>query len=287
MAVGRRLRTLRSHLAAEPALAAATPRDAEFVRYTTVPRFEPGAAEATAFLEREGFCVFRTVLTPEQVAHTLDLLWDFLGQQGTGVRRGLPSTWADPQWSPSGGNPGLHSGYGMAQSEAAWFVRGQKRVQRVWGGVFGVPTQELITSFDGIAAMRPSGLDHGWATAAGNFHIDGSRQTGAFDPAARAYCQGLVNLIPTALNRAGNVLVPRSHARYGELSRKFSADGLKPDVGRIAEHHPHELVSPPLPSLLPAVDIVSTVPACVTPSPYIYAARRDTGTAGGGRRSHL
>ena len=244
-----RLHTLWCHLAATAAPVAATtdaeptysPHDAEFVRHTAVPRFEPGSADATDFFEREGFCVFKSVLTPGQASHTLRLLWKFLEAQGTGVRRGLPSTWADDDWSPSGGNPGLHSGYGLAQSEAAWFVRGQKRVQRVWAGVFGVPTGELICSFDGIAALRPSGLNRDWATNAGNFHIDGARQNGGFDPGARAYCQGLVNLVPTAPNRAGNVVVPRSHRRYQKLARQYSKDGLKPDCQLIVDKYPQEL----------------------------------------------
>ena len=72
------------------------------------------------------------MLSADEVEHTLGLIWGFLEAQGTGVRRGEPRSWADDDWSPSGGNPGLHPAYGLAQSEAAWFVRGKDRVQRVW-----------------------------------------------------------------------------------------------------------------------------------------------------------
>ena len=124
--------------------------------------------------------MLREVLSADEVEHTLGLIWGFLAAQGTGVRRGEPSTWADDDWSPSGGNPALHSAYGLAQSEAAWFVRGKPRVQAVWAGLFGVRNDELITSFDGISLLRPSGLDDGWALNAGNFHIDGRRNEGGF-----------------------------------------------------------------------------------------------------------
>ena len=160
---------------------APTPRDAAFVTYTAVPRLEPGSREAAEHLDREGFCVYKEVLAAAEVAHTLDLIWSFLEAQGTGVRRGEPATWADDDWSPSGGNPGLHSAYGLAQCEAAWYVRGKPRVQEVWAGCFGVRRDELITSFDGVSLLRPSGVNASWAVGAGNFHIDGRRNEGGFD----------------------------------------------------------------------------------------------------------
>ena len=131
------------------------------------------------------------MLTPAEAAHAYDLVWEFLEAQGTGVRRGEPETWADDDWSPSGGNPGLHSAYGMAQSQAAWYVRGKPRVQSVWAGCFGVDRSELITSFDGVALFRPSGLNPAWATRAGNFHIDAgglrAASTRTAAPCARAW----------------------------------------------------------------------------------------------------
>lgn len=157
------------------------------------------------------------------------------------MKRGQPATWSDDDWSPSGGNPSLHSAYGLAQCEAAWYVRGKPRVQAVWAGLFGVRTDELITSFDGISLLRPSGVNPSWRTHAGNFHIDGRRGEGGFDPERRAVCQGLVNLLPTAAHKGGNVVVPRSHCRYRELSEKYSENGLKPNTGDIMRSHPEEL----------------------------------------------
>ncbi len=161
--------------------------------------------------------------------------------QGTGVQRWKPETWSDDDWSPSGGNPALHSAYGLAQCEAAWYVRGKPRVQMVWAGLFGVRSDELITSFDGISLLRPSGIKPSWRTRAGNFHIDGRRGEGGFDPGRRAVCQGLVNLLPTAAHKGGNVVVPRSHRRYHELSQKYSQNGLKPNTGDIIQNNPEEL----------------------------------------------
>ena len=78
----RRPRTVSNHIAS-PSLDAITPQHAEFVAYQAVPRFEPGSAEASDFLDREGFCVFREVLSPAEVAHTLDKIWWFLEAQVT------------------------------------------------------------------------------------------------------------------------------------------------------------------------------------------------------------
>ena len=64
-----RLRALRGHLQlpdrstatppafAEPStakLSSPTPQDADFVRHTAAPRFEPGSVEGLAYLDREG-----------------------------------------------------------------------------------------------------------------------------------------------------------------------------------------------------------------------------------------
>jgi hypothetical protein len=82
----RRLRTVSNHFACSVASApldVITPQHAEFVSYQPVPRFEPGSAEASDFLDREGFCVFREVLSAAEVAHTLDKIWWFLEAQVT------------------------------------------------------------------------------------------------------------------------------------------------------------------------------------------------------------
>ena len=65
--------------------------------------------------------------------------------------------------------------------------------------------------------------------------------TPRFDPYRRAVCQGLVNLLPTAANKGGNVLVPRSHGRFHALAQRFSADGRKPDTGDIIQNNPEEI----------------------------------------------
>ena len=85
-----RLRSLLSQLtpAARPPAGGAlisgdaiTPQHAEFVSYRAVPRFEPGSPEASDFLDREGFCVFKEVLSTTEVADTLDMIWWFLEAQ--------------------------------------------------------------------------------------------------------------------------------------------------------------------------------------------------------------
>ena len=58
--------------------------------YAQVPRLEPGSAEASAYLEENGYVVLRSVLSEVEVATAIDLTWAYLEGLGTGIVRRQP-----------------------------------------------------------------------------------------------------------------------------------------------------------------------------------------------------
>ena len=65
--------------------------------FTSVPRLEPGSAEASAYLEEHGYVVLRSVLSDAEVATAIDLTWAYLEGLGTGiVRRQPPASLSTP-----------------------------------------------------------------------------------------------------------------------------------------------------------------------------------------------
>ena len=80
-------------------------------------------------------------------------------------------------------------------------------------------TDELLTSFDGLALTRPFGLapEHRPHQV---FHYDRGPQP---DPQRWHYLQGFVNLIPTDRTTGGNVLLAGTHRRFGSLVAEHRA----------------------------------------------------------------
>eukprot|EP01043_Picozoa_sp_COSAG02_P093635 COSAG02_NODE_30136_length_556_cov_1.365427_1_plen_61_part_10 len=51
-----------------------------------------------SYLEEHGYAVVADVLSGEQCAKALDLIWDFNEGMGTGVDRNNPATWVNERW---------------------------------------------------------------------------------------------------------------------------------------------------------------------------------------------
>lgn len=171
-----------------------------FPVHTTVPRFALGDTDANAFLEREGYVVFKDVLDVAEVATALEKLWAEIESRSDGVKRGDPTTW-DNGWRTNG----------VAHDDFLWFVRGCPNVRRIWEQLHG--TDDLIVSFDAANVWKPWGLNPDWRSNAGKMHYDRRNTKGVPD----GYIQGFVNLCPTSPETGGNYVVPRSHLVYDEL----------------------------------------------------------------------
>ena len=141
------------------------------IEYKHVPRFDSGSDESIDYLESEGYVIIKNALTAIEASKTLDLLWDYLENLGTGIDRTNPLTWSDDKW-PTCAHGGIIPSYGIGHSEAQWFVRGVPNVKKAFAKVWA--TDDLLTSFDGVSLWRPWNIDPSWKTQSGQawFHID-------------------------------------------------------------------------------------------------------------------
>ena len=195
------------------------------IRYTHVPRFEPGSSAGIAHLEEEGFVVFANALSSTEATLAMTYLWDYLEELGTGIDRTDRTTWGDDRW-PTAVHGGILPSYGIGHSHAQWYIRDIEGVKRSFAAVWD--TDDLLTSFDGVTIWRPWTYNEAWRTNLGNswLHIDQH-------PLGRPgkHCvQGLVNLIPTSAATGGNVVVPKSHRLFEEIPNLYAE--------RLARIHP-------------------------------------------------
>ena len=93
------------------------------IEYRHVPRLDSGSEESIKYLDEYGYVVIKNALTAKEAQRTLDLLWDYLEELGTGIDRKDPTTWVDDKW-PTCAHGGIMPSYGIGHSEAQWYVRG-------------------------------------------------------------------------------------------------------------------------------------------------------------------
>lgn len=178
------------------------------------------ASEAMAHLEEHGFVVFRSALSPAECTETVDQIWRYLADLGTGIRRGEPATY--DAWPTSVGGSGILPYYGVGQCDAMWFARTRPGVRRAFEAVWR--TDELICSYDGCCLFRPwrqpDGVREAWRTHGNWYHVD---QHPAERPGFDCV-QGLINLLPTTEASGGNTLLPGSHRAFGGLAAAHPAE---------------------------------------------------------------
>ena len=186
------------------------------IEYKKVPRFESGSDESIQYLEEQGYVVIKNALSTAEASKTLELLWDYLEGLGTGIDRKDVSTWGDDRW-PTCAHGGIMPSYGIGHSEAQWFLRGIPKVKKAFAKIWN--TDELLTSFDGVSLWRPWNINPDWKTESGQswFHID---QHPISKPGKQCI-QGLVNLLPTAKEMGGNVIIPDSHNFFKDIPNEY------------------------------------------------------------------
>ena len=92
--------------------------------YTEVPRLPAGSQASLDYLNEHGYVVIASVLSAEEVAHTLDLGWSFIEALAPAVRRDDPASWTRDNW------PVDWASTGSNHSAAQWFVRAVPRVTK-------------------------------------------------------------------------------------------------------------------------------------------------------------
>lgn len=188
------------------------------ISYEHAPRFNTGDSEALQYLSDNGFVIFGNVLSQEEADQSLELLWDYLEQLGTGIDRSDVDTWGNDRW-PTAVHGGILPSYGIGHSSAQWFIRDVPNVKACFAQVWD-DDDDLLVSFDGVTLWRPWTHNESWKTNAGNswLHIDQH-------PIGRPgkHCiQGLVNLLPTSPETGGNVIVPGSHRLFEHIPEQYA-----------------------------------------------------------------
>jgi len=195
------------------------------IDYKEVERFAPGSKASIDYLDEHGFVVIKNALSEAQSQQAMTLLWDYLEELGTGIDRRDMATWTDDKW-PTAVHGGILPSFGIGHSAAQWFIRDIATVKASFAAVWD--TDDLLTSFDGVALWRPWAHNPQWRTNNGPswLHIDQH-------PIGRPgkHCvQGLVNLLPTSEHTGGNVVVPGSHKRFATIPQDYTE--------RLARIHP-------------------------------------------------
>jgi len=122
----------------------------------SLPRLEVGDVEgAKRELEQTGVCIFRSVLTEQDLVDGETLFWKHVERSATElkIKRRDRRTHRDSAWKHLGfKKSGVLTQYSVGQSEFLWFVRSRPAVRRCFETVWG--TNDLVTSFDGCGAAR-------------------------------------------------------------------------------------------------------------------------------------
>ena len=192
------------------------------------------------YLAEHGYVVIREVADREQTRRAIDLFWDHVEGLGTGVDRDAPATWDDDRWI---GDPttGILPDYGVPQSAMLWACRGLPRVEEVFARIWD--TRDLLVSFDGGGAFRPTAVKGRWKTRTSWYHVD---QNGVRERGFNCV-QGLVNLIDAGPDRGGLVVVPGSHLRHAaffearreEFAQTSGFVRISPEwLGRLSDQAP-------------------------------------------------
>jgi len=183
-----------------------------------VPRFEPGDSKALKYLQEEGYVVYKSVLSENDVLEARDLFQAWL-EEVSEFKRGDISTY-NKKWLPDA-STGICARNGIGQSDFMWFVRTRPKVKQAFSQVWG--TDDLITSFDGCGVFRPWGFNPDWKTDGGWWHVDqNSRLSGG-----NGYecVQGLVNLFDCDETTGGLTVKPKTHLFHDEVCNRNRGAG--------------------------------------------------------------
>lgn len=163
--------------------------------------------------------VFGEALSSEEVQTATALFWDFLEDCTQGeVLRDQPETWGSPTW-PGQPSNGLIGAPGIGQAPFMWFVRTRPAVLRVFTDIWGLrDPSELVISFDGACAFRPTALEPNWRTRGGWFHTDQNGRTTGSDFVC---AQGFVALTDQDDSTGGLAVFPGSHKRHTGIFERW------------------------------------------------------------------
>eukprot|EP01048_Picozoa_sp_COSAG05_P010719 COSAG05_NODE_961_length_6421_cov_4.206738_3_plen_721_part_00 len=186
-----------------------------------VPHFKLEDLRWMGHLETEGFVVITDCCTPDEITGATNSLWSFLeGLDGAKLRRTDPESWGGESW-PVDPKTGILTMHNFQHSDFCWRGRLNPNVQRAFASVWGVETQDLITSFDSGNIFRPwheAGRPE-WKTQGGWWHVDQN----AAEPIChmgKMSVQGVLTYTDATAATGGLTVVPRSHLDHSAMCER-------------------------------------------------------------------
>ena len=170
-------------------------------------------------LEDKGYTVVN-VASEGEVEKARDLLWNWLSDLGTGIKRSDPSSWTDDAWPdwPGYKKYGNCKSEGGAHQEAAWFIRGLPKLKKVFQNIY--KTEDLIVSMDGIIVWRSWRSwkeDEARTPTSSRLHMDQN----PFTKPGFQCVQGMLPLYPVTPEIGGTLVVPGSHRHQEKFRTKY------------------------------------------------------------------
>ena len=117
-------------------------------------------------LEKEGYCVLKSVLSLKSVNEIIDMIWEDM-EKLFGAQRGDFTTWGN---IPNG-TAGIVS-KGLPQTRGPWQARGNENIREVFRQIW--ETDDLLVSMDSVLCWLPWWLNSNWKPFTGwysDFHL--------------------------------------------------------------------------------------------------------------------
>jgi hypothetical protein len=181
--------------------------------------------EAIEFFEREGYVVFRNVLSHDELLIGRDLHWNILEHMGTKIDRKNPSTWVNAKWPTDNWNSFKYGMVAEMQSEFDWKYRDNSSILNAFASIYShydsrpIKGEDLACSFDIWSAFRPNApeLDYkpskeDWSTSILQPHADQGSWNTSFE-----CIQGFINYIDAGEETGGFLVYPKSNHFHEKL----------------------------------------------------------------------
>lgn len=150
-------------------------------------------------LEKEGYCVLKSVLSLKSVSEIIDMIWEDM-EKLFGAQRGDFTTWGN---IPNG-TAGIVS-KGLPQTRGPWQARGNENIREVFRQIW--ETDDLLVSMDSVLCWLPWWLNSNWKPFTEGLHLDQN----PFAKPERVCVQGMVPLLDVTEISGGLEVIPRSH----------------------------------------------------------------------------
>lgn len=177
-------------------------------------------------LKNDGYCVIPNILTEQECDLTIEKMWDWLENLGTGIDRNNQDTWITEKWPHS--TRGIIQHLRVGHEEFVWDIRTNSKVIEVFSKIW--KTDDLLVSFDAINIIKPVEVTK-YRSIRPWFHTDQSNRKKGL-----SCIQSFVNLEECTEHDACFSCLPKSHLYHQEMMQHFNIDTSK-DWIKLSNQH--------------------------------------------------